>query len=239
MNDAARSPGHAYAVGTTAVHWRPSHRVIPRRFPPIGLFERVADLADLDAVYAVEALTNPRLREEVGALHAVPPADRVSGAGAGFIMAPFTHRAFEGGRFSTARFGAYYAARSRETPIAETVYHRERFLRATRQPAMEVTMRVLLATVRAELLELRGAPTRWPALYDPVHFGASQAFAAAQQAAGADGVVYDSVRHPGGECVAVWRPRLVSSCRQGAHLAYVWDGRRITSVYERSRLRRL
>lgn len=227
------------AVTTSAVWWRPSHRIIPSRFPPIDLFERVADPADLDAVYAVEALTNPRLRESVGALPAVPPHDRITGTGAGFIMAPFTHLSAEGARFSTGAFGAYYAARSRATAIAETVYHRERFLRATAQPAMELTMRVLLATVRGELLDLRGARSSHTALYHPTDYTASQAFAAAQRAQGAAGVVYHSVRDTTGECVALWRPRLVTSCRQGAHLGYVWDGTRITAVYEKSKLRAL
>ncbi len=227
------------AVSTSAVWWRASVRIIPSRFPPIDLFERVADPADLEAVYAVEALTNPRLRESVGALQAVPAEDRVSGPGAGFIMAPFTHLTPEGGRFSTGHFGAYYAAHTRATAIAETVYHRERFLRATAQPAIELTMRVLLATVRGALLDLRGARETAAALYHATDYAASQAFAVTQRARGAAGVVYESVRDPSGECVAVWRPRLVTSCRQSAHLGYVWDGTRITAVYEKSKLRAL
>lgn len=227
------------AVPTSAVWWRSSHRIIPSRFPPIDLFERVADPVDLEAVYAVEALTNPRLRESVGALQAVPVEDRVTGPGAGFIMAPFTHLSANGARFSTGHFGAYYAANTRATAIAETVYHRERFLRATAQPAMELTMRVLLASVRGELLDLRGARATRPALYHTTDYAASQAFAVAHRARGAAGVVYDSVRDPTGECVAVWRPRLVTSCRQSAHLGYVWDGTRITAVYEKSKLRAL
>jgi RES domain-containing protein len=226
-------------IGECAVSWRPSHRIIPSRFPPIDLFERVADAADLDAVYAVEALTNPRLRESVGALQAVPASDRVTGPGAGFVMAPFTHLSAEGARFSTGAFGAYYAASTRGTAIAETVYHRERFLRATSQPAMELTMRVLLATVGGTLLELRGARATHAALYHPTDYAASQAFAATRRAQGAAGVVYESVRDPDGECVALWRPHLLSDCRQGAHLGYVWDGARITAVYEKSRLRAL
>jgi len=226
-------------VTTSAVWWRPSYRIIPSRFPPIDLFERVADPADLDAVYAVEALTNPRVRESVGALQAVPVEDRVTGPGAGFIMAPFTHHAADGARFSTGHFGAYYAAHTRATAIAETVYHRERFLRATAQPAMELTMRVLLVTVRGDLLDLRGARETQAALYHPLDYSASQAFAVAHRQQGAAGVVYDSVRDPSGECVALWRPRLVSSCRQGAHVGYVWDGTRITAVYEKSKLHTL
>ena len=42
--------------------WRPGHRIVSSRFPPTGLFDRVADAGDLDAIYAVEALTNDRVR---------------------------------------------------------------------------------------------------------------------------------------------------------------------------------
>jgi hypothetical protein len=48
------------------VHWARAVRIIPSHFPPIDLFEDVADPADLDVVHAVEALTNPRLRDQVG-----------------------------------------------------------------------------------------------------------------------------------------------------------------------------
>ncbi len=222
-----------------AIHWRPSHRIIPSRFPPVQLFERVADAGDLEAVFAVEALTNPRVRAEVGLLAAVLPEDRVTGAGAGYVMASFTHLSPSGGRFSTSHFGAYYAARTRETAIAETVYHRERFLAATSEPPIEIDMRVLHATVRGRLIDLREQTVARAALHDGVDSSAPQAFASTHRAAGADGVVYASVRHEGGECVAVWRPKRISSCRQAAHLTYVWDGRRITSVFEKSALRRL
>jgi hypothetical protein len=48
------------------ITWTPCWRIIPSRFAPIQLFERVADPGDFEAVFAVEALTNPRLRDEVG-----------------------------------------------------------------------------------------------------------------------------------------------------------------------------
>jgi hypothetical protein len=73
------------------VHWKPCWRIIPSRFPPIQLFERVADPADLEAVLAVESLTNDRLRDEVGNLQLIPPAERISGPGSSHIMAAFTH----------------------------------------------------------------------------------------------------------------------------------------------------
>src|SRR3546814_12948939 len=54
------------AIATTQVRWQPCYRIVASRFPPISLFEDVADPADLEAVYAIEAMTNDRLRDEVG-----------------------------------------------------------------------------------------------------------------------------------------------------------------------------
>ena len=73
------------------VEWKPCWRIIPSRFPPIELFERVSDPGDLEAIYELESLTNPRLRDEVGDIRLVPPEDRVSGPGSSAIMAAFTH----------------------------------------------------------------------------------------------------------------------------------------------------
>lgn len=78
-------------IPTSKVRWTPCYRIIPSRFPPISLFEAVADPADLEAVYAIEAMTNDRLRDEAGELSLVPPEDRVSGPGTSAIMAAFTH----------------------------------------------------------------------------------------------------------------------------------------------------
>jgi hypothetical protein len=46
-------------------------------------------------------------------------------------------------------------------------------------------------------------------------------------------VAYDSVRREGGQCAALFRARRVRGCRATMHLAYVWDGERIASVYEK------
>ena len=49
----------------------PVYRVILSRYPQISLFERVSSLQDWDVLYAVESLTNPRLRDEVGDIRLV------------------------------------------------------------------------------------------------------------------------------------------------------------------------
>jgi hypothetical protein len=213
------------------VRWQPCFRVISSRFPPIDLFERVASPEDWEALYWLESLTNPRLRDEVGEIELVPKEDRVFGPGASIIMAPFTHLNPEGSRFADDTFGAFYAAASLDTSIAETRYHREVFLRATRQGPLELDMRTYLTDVATNFHDIRGKRDRMPDIYDPDSYVASQKLARTLRLAGSNGVVFDSVRHAGGQCLAIYRPRLIQNCRQGTHLRYVWDGERISQVY--------
>lgn len=224
-------------VPLSRVHWPSCFRVIPSRFPPVQLFERVADPADLDAVLAIEALTNERIRDEVGALQLLPPEDRVTGAGAGYLMAAFTHVSPVGGRFTDGTYGAYYAGKDLQTAIDETVYHRERFLRATGEEPIELDMRVLRARLSADLHDVRAMSRVAPEIYHPEDYSASQALGRRLRALRSWGIVYDSVRRAGGECVAVFRPRALSRCQQTQHLGYLWDGERIATVYEKRVLR--
>ena len=48
------------------------------------------------------------------------------------------------------------------------------------------------------------------------------------------GIVYNSVRHQGGQCIAALRPPTVSIPVQGSLLEYAWDGNRVISVCEKS-----
>jgi hypothetical protein len=208
-------------------------RIIPSRFPPIDLFERVTDPADLDAVHQIEMMTNPRIRDEVGELSLVPREDRVSGPGASPIMAAFTHLNPDGSRFTAGDYGVYYAAGEIETAIEETKHQCTRFMLATNEPAIELDMRVYVARLSAQLHDIRGLQAKYPSLYNPSDYSASQEFADRLRSAGADGIAYTSLRRPNGECFAVFRPRLLSNCRQERHLCYVWNGASISTVYEK------
>lgn len=225
-------PGMAPHYTVRAVRFAPCHRIVASRLPTIHLFERVADPADWEALYMLESMTNPRLREQVGELSLVPVADRVSGSNASVVMAPFTHLSPQGTRFTDGHFGAYYGAESIETAIAETRFHRENFLRATAQPPLELEMRCYLADVASEMHDLRGLRAKLEDIYDPDSYAASQKLGRELRNAGSNGIAFDSVRREGGECVAVFRPRMVQNVRQGVHLRYAWDGSSISRVYE-------
>jgi hypothetical protein len=220
-------------ITARAVRFAPCHRIVASRLPTIHLFERVADPADWDALYELESRTNPRIRTAAGELHLVPLADRVAGGpNASIVMAPFTHLSPPGTRFTDGHFGAYYAAESIDTAIAETRYHRENFLRATSQPAIELEMRCYLADVGCDLHDLRGRRSELPDIYDPSSYAASQKLGRELREAGSNGLAFDSVRRNGGTCVALFRPRLVQNVRQSVHLRYAWDGNAISEVYE-------
>lgn len=211
------------------IRWTRAYRIVPSRFPPIGVFDRIADPADLDALYEIEALTNPRLRDELGQLAMVPAQRRVSGPGTTPIMAAFTHLNPEGSRFSDGRWGVFYAAHSVATAVEETIYHRERFLRATHEPALDIEMRCYRTGIAGSLHDLRGG---WKAEHDAIDYTASQALARRLREDGSNGVVYDSVRDAGGECVGLFYPDLAAPCVQAQHLIYRWDGERIAAVLE-------
>ena len=221
------------APAVRPVGWQPCYRLIPSRFPPVSLFDRVARPDELEAVYAVQALTNPRLRESLGQIQLVPPAERVSGEGSTPVMAAFCHLNPEGSRYSDGSWGVYYAAESLDTAVAEVSHHRARFLAATAEPAVELDLRAYVTTVVQPLHDVR--PQAWRHLHDPDSHAAPQRLARQLREAGSWGVVYRSVRREGGQCVALLRPRALQlPVLQGPHVTLHWDGRRISGWYRKT-----
>lgn len=196
----------------------------------MSIFEQVANPEDFEALYQLEGRTNERLRNERGDIALVPAQQCVFGAGVGYIMAAFTHLNKSGSRFSDGSFGVYYAGLDLRTAIEESRYHRAQFLAYTQQAPQELDMRVLTAKVTASLHDITGQMKSSPELYLPDDYAPSQTWAKPLRQSGADGVVYDSVRHAGGTCFAVFRPKCLSRCVQADQLRYVWDGAAITRV---------
>jgi RES domain-containing protein len=227
---AAAPPSHEALPRARRTSWKPSHRVIPSRFPPVGLFDRVADPKDLDAIYALEAMTNDRLRDEAGNLRLVPDAERIAGPGTTPIMAAFTHLNPAGSRFSDGSYGVYYCAHDVDTALAEVRFHQQRFLRWTREGPLRLQMRLYQSDLDAMLVDARKiSDVHRPDDYDP-----SQRFGRAAREARRDGVLYRSVRREGGLCAAVFRPRVLGPCRQAAHYAFHYDGASIVAIDELS-----
>jgi hypothetical protein len=229
----ARAASAPAGIPIEATLWKHSFRLIASRYPTVGLYDAIADAADLDAVFAIEALTNPRLREQAGHLQQVPIDERLSGPGSTPIMAAFTHLNPEGSRFSDGSYGVYYAAHDLDTAIAEVSHHRAVFLARTVEAAIDIDLRLITAPLNAPLHDLRGLRSSQPALYDPADYGAARALGRTLREAGSWGVLYHSVRRRGGLCVGLFRPRALKPGKAGAHIALHWDGQRITHWYEK------
>lgn len=218
---------------STVVHWQPGYRIIPTRFPSIFLFDRVANHDEFDALNAIEAITNPRLRDENGELSLVPKNERLFGKGAGPIMAAFTHLNPSGSRFSDGSYGVFYAAKEKETSIAETRFHSEKFLRATNENPIYLQMRLYYVQIKGEVIDLSNYAKKDPAILSPTSYTASQAIGKTIREQNANGILYPSVRNQGGNCVAALKTTILDQCTHAAYLEYHWDGVRINYVTEK------
>ena len=206
------------------IRWAKSYRVINARFPPIDLFERIADPDDWESLLELEMLTNPRVRQEAGEMSLVAEEERVSGAGASWVMAPFTHIGWPS-RFSDGSYGVYYCARSLVTAVHEKARHVGLFFARTEELlGTTMELRALVGALDARFHDIRGG---FDGAHDPNDYRAAQALAGGLRDEGSNGIVYRSVRHEGGVCLAALRPKAVHLPISGPNLRFHFDGERV------------
>jgi hypothetical protein len=201
-------------------------RLIPSRYPPAGILDMVASPHDLDLIFELESWTNDRISEELGILRRLPPEEWVVGRPmASVIMAAFCHPRPTGGRFNGPDRGAWYAGLTLDSAHGESIFHRTAELTEIGVLDARVEMRLYLADFNTAFHDIRGRSAAYKPYHDPVSYAASQALARELFDAGSAGILYRSVRHTGGECLACFRPALVGNVRPAAHFAYVWEGK--------------
>ncbi|MCB1215495.1 MAG: RES family NAD+ phosphorylase [Deltaproteobacteria bacterium] len=212
------------------VRWQACYRLIHTRSPTVDLFERIADPEDFEALIELESLHNPRIRQGIGdlsghRLEEIPTKSRSS-----YILAPFAYPSDS--RFGTVRFGVFYGARQIKTALAEVVYHRENFLKATREEAMLLEMRLLSVQLDARLYDLRGQQKLYASLYHPQDYSDSQSFGKKLKDLDSQGLAYDSVRDLKGQCVAIFKPQVLSHAHHIKYLYLRWNGKKIIQFLE-------
>ncbi|MFC0150668.1 RES family NAD+ phosphorylase [Sphingobium scionense] len=214
------------------VEWEGAVRIIRSIYPPIDLFEDIADPADWPLLLSAEQKTNPRIMASVGNIDLVPSGRRVGGVGSSYLMASFTHVSIDRpSRFSGGEFGVLYVARNYETALFETIHHHAAFMaRTSEPPGWTSQFREIVMKVDAELHDLRDDRNEFRACLDADSYRAAQQLAARLRTGGSNGIAYPSVRQTGGECVALFYPDCASGPVQGRHLDYHWDGKRVDLV---------
>jgi hypothetical protein len=211
-----------------------THRLIPSRHSRSGdsVLARIADDDEhLQALFELDAATNDRLAAGRFGPGGIGVDELVGGVPwAHVVNAAFCHPHPLGNRFNGPLRGAWYAAFALDTAQAEIAFHKRiEFAETGWTRAESITYDDYLADFSASFHDLRAAPD-FVACLDPESYTASQALAEELLDAGALGVVYPSVRHARGTCLACFRPSLVMNVRRGPTYRFTWDGARPPAV---------
>ena len=208
-----------------------AYRLVNSKFPPIALFDDVADADEFEVLYQIQALTNPRLQNEMGRLELISRDEIPFGIpGCAYATAPFTHVNPAGSRFSDGSFGVLYLADTMETALAEVRHHQNHYWSKVRGLNYErfVFRGLACQFTDAAMKDAVSIPLTDP-IYDPDDYTHSHALGKAIKSDRCPGLRYRSVRNPGNHCWALMTPRPLSSIIQTAHYEMIWNGK-ITGV---------
>lgn len=182
---------------------------------------------ELAALAEIEGATSNRLVAQARGSGEVQSYELVYGVPhANFINAAFAYaKPREPNRFNGADRGAWYAALDVETSLAEVKYHLTEALAFTGVFEAVVDYAELFASFAGEFVDLRNHSGH-DALHPDKTIGYPQgnALADAARANGLNGIIYPSVRHSGGTCIAALFPHAVQSIAQGDIYRMTWGG---------------
>lgn len=208
-----------------------AYRLVNSKFPPVALFDDVADADEFEVLYQIQELTNPRLKNEVGRLELIRRSEIPFGIpGCSYATAPFTHVNPAGSRFSDGRFGVLYLADTMETALAEVKHHQSLYW--SNVPSLNYERFVFrglsCSFVDASMKDATSIAMTDP-VYDPHDYSHSRRLGKLVKDAGCPGLRYNSVRMHGSHCWALMTPKPVLSVIQAAHYEMIWNGQ-VTSV---------
>jgi hypothetical protein len=197
-----------------------THRLIPTAYATESVLETlslhphvISELSELDA-----ATNERKISEREGNAH-IGPGELLYGVpDAHIVNAAFTHPGPFGGRFHDSRRGAWYAGVELDTSIHEVAFHKRRFLKDSRiSERLSFDYADFLADFSGQFHFLDDAERQQCLLPGPIPqcYGPSQALANSLLYSRSNGIVYPSVRCPGGTCIACFRPALVFHPRRG------------------------
>ncbi len=211
-----------------------AYRLIPSKYPPKSLFDDVANHDEFEILFAIQELTNPRIRNELGNLNRVPAQERPYGIrGCNYALGPFVHLNPAGSRFSNGSFGVYYAAEDVQTAIAETRHHQQNYFSGVVGLKFDrLSMRCLKTQFTTSLRDIRGDLFKDNECYSKDNYSAGQLFGANIKSNGDAGIVYSSVRLENRTCYALFSPSVIKDVIQTTHYEYIWDGEKIVVALE-------
>jgi len=209
-----------------------THRLIPSAYDKETVLNRLtADSDVLTALFELEGATNERLLGEAGLLPGITVRELVFGLSYSHIVnAAFTHAKPLGSRFNGPERGAWYAGFSLETAGIEVAFHKSEELREINWQEKEGFVYAdFWVDFRGQFHDIRG-DSRFAKCLDPDSYATSQKLTGELLDKGSPGVVYPSVRHSGGTCIACFRPALVNNVRKGGQVSMEFENALATPV---------
>jgi hypothetical protein len=187
----------------------------------------LVDESELEALSEIEGATSTRRIAQARGAGEVQSHELVYGVPhAQFINASFAYaKPREPNRFNGADRGAWYAGFDVETSLAEVQFHLTEFLAAAGDFNATVEYAEMFASFAGEFVDLRAHPTHESLNPEKaVGYPAGNALAEAVRVRGLNGIIYPSVRNPGGTCLVALFPHAVQSVAQGAVYRMIWSG---------------
>lgn len=207
-------------------------RLVNTRYPTIPLFDDVAEGEEFDALYALQALTNPRIQNEMGNLNLVPREELPLGIrGCSYAVAPFTHVNPNGSRFSDGDYGVLYLADTMDTAIKEVKHHQQIYWQAVEGLKYDrMVFQGLKCSFNAPgLCDAASLPANHP-IFDLDSYSASRILGTELKAGGYPGIQYRSVRKPGSLCWGLFTPKVVTDIIPTMRFEFVWNNCTIAEV---------
>ncbi len=217
----------------TRIRQNDTHRLVPSKFSADGssVLVRIADDdTHLQGIFDLDHATNDRLLAENDRSPGIGPDELVFGIPHFRVVnAAFTHGHPLGCRFSGPDRGAWYAGFDFATSQAEIAWHKWVELFEIGVQEESVTYDDYLADFGGEFHDIRGDES-YRSCLDPESYVQAQLLAESLLEAQSPGIVYPSVRRPGGICLACFRPALVGNVRRSARYRFSWTGSPVPEI---------
>ncbi len=197
------------------------YRLIPSRFPAVEVYQGLVANDRFEALYQMEAETNPRLQSMERALAAY------GGEGSPQLQnwnhAPFRYINPEGSRFFSSTRPALELADNPQTALARAVRRREIFLGRTRELPIGIDMRMLKTPVKGRFADFTNLS---------LDMDETQRRAAGRKVSDEfAGVAFFAPERPTTLCLAVIDSSALGATIQTVHYRFEWNGMRISKLY--------
>ncbi len=202
-------------------------RLIPSRFPPVDLYERFGSVELAEAAKKIDSRTNPRLEYLKRAGIPASEAEQRSPRYQSWNLAPFAYPNPEGTFLTPPFIGVMELQTTKRDAIAVAILRREEFLSRTSEPPLDLDMRALSLHLSGGFVDLGNSMAQ-----DSPHNRWEKGKYIAEMPDVAGAVFFHPIAKSVRTLALLNQDFIKHLSVQGAHFRFVWDGKKIRSVYD-------